>query len=225
MRKNKLKIGLIAANVAIILGLAGTSAYLFFENRDLNEVLGLSTEEKNTRLIEEVNQVYDLPDEEPVVAIVTDPEQFKTEYPTFENAQSGDYLLFFRKARLNVLYRQSEKRVVQTANVVVPIAIELVGEEADIDVAAAKLSEFGNQITLTRTVVSGISQSFVFDVDADQQAEAQSIAQLLGFDIGSTLPSAITPSEQTEVIVAVSNQPVPGTEEAVQQSSDEEPLP
>ena len=205
MSKVKKKTWLLIVNALVIVGLAGATGYLYFENQDLNEVLGLSTEQKNQRLIDEINQVYDLPDEEPVVAIVTDPEQFKSEYPTFESAQSGDYLLFFRKARLNVLYRQSEKRVLQTANVVVPIAIELVGEETAIDAAATQLADFGNQITLTRTVVSGVSQSFVFDVDADQEAETQSIAQRLGFDIGSTLPSTITPTDQAEVIVAVAS--------------------
>lgn len=204
-RKLSIKKSLLIVNVVALIGLAGAAGYLFFENRDLNEQLTLTTEQKNQRLIDEINEVYDLPDEEPVVAIVTDPEQFKTEYPTFESAQSGDYLLFFRKARLNVLYRQNEKRVLQTANVVVPIAVELVGEEAAIDAAAVKLADFGNQVTLTRTVTSGINQSFVFDVDADQNPEAQSIAQRLEFDLGATLPSTITPNDQTEIIVVVSS--------------------
>lgn len=204
-RKLSIKKSLLIVNVVALIGLVGAAGYLFFENRDLNEQLTLTTEQKNQRLIDEINEVYDLPDEEPVVAIVTDPEQFKTEYPTFESAQSGDYLLFFRKARLNVLYRQNEKRVLQTANVVVPIAVELVGEEAAIDAAAVKLADFGNQVTLTRTVTSGINQSFVFDVDADQNPEAQSIAQRLEFDLGATLPSTITPNDQTEIIVVVSS--------------------
>lgn len=204
MRKNKLKIGLIAINVLVILGLAGSSFYFFNKNRQLNEVLGLSTEEKNVRLIEEINQVYDLPDEQPVVAIVTDPVQFKTDYPTFANAEGGDYLLFFRKARLNVLYRQSEKRVVQTANVVVPITVELVGDAAALEAAAQKLTDFGNQVNVVKTVKPDISQSFVFDVDSDQEPETQSVAKQLGFEIGSTLPTSITPGDQTEIVVAVS---------------------
>jgi hypothetical protein len=194
---------LIVANIVILLGLAGSTGYLFFKNRDLNDQITLTTEEKNKRLIDEINKVFDLPEEEPVVAIVTDVEEFKKQYSTFDNAETGDYLLFFRKARLNVLYRQSEKRVVKTANVVVPISVELVGTQVAIDEATKKLSQFGDQISITSKVVDGITQSFVFDVDADQSAEAQSIADLLKYEIGSTLPSSITPADQTEIVIAV----------------------
>ncbi len=194
---------LMIINVLLLVGLSGTTGYLYLKNRDLNDQITLTTEEKNRRLVEEINKVFDLPEEEPVVAIVTDVEEFKKEYATFDNANTGDYLLFYRKARLNVLYRQSEKRVVKTANVVVPIAVELVGSEAAIADTEKKLAEFGNQITVTRTVKEGITQSFVFDIDDDQKAEAESIAKLLGIEGGATLPSSITPTAQTEIVIAV----------------------
>jgi hypothetical protein len=200
--------------VLVIVGLAGSTAYLFMENRDLNDQITLTTEEKNTRLVEEINKVFDLPDEEPVVAVVTNPDEFKNEYASFDNAEQGDYLLFYRKARLNVLYRQSEKRVVKTANVVVPISIELVGSEDAIADAEKKLAEFGNQITITKKVTDGITQSFVFDVDEDQAEELASIAELLDLEPGSTLPSSITPTDQTEIVVVVAKPtpaPAPAT--------------
>jgi hypothetical protein len=194
---------LIVANILFILGLAGVSTYLFIENRDLNDQLTLTTEEKNKRLVEEINKVFDLPDEEPVVAVVTNPDEFKSQYSAFDNAQQGDYLLFYRKARLNVLYRQDEKRVVKTANVVVPITIELVGSEDAIADAEKKLADFGDQITIVKKVTDGITQAFVFDVDNDQAEELKSIADVLEYEIGSTLPASIVPSEQTEIIIVV----------------------
>lgn len=202
---SKGKLALIIVNIVLLLGLAGTAIYLFLENQDLNDQLTLTSEEKNKRLVEEINEVYDLPDEEPVVAIVTDPEQFKNEYPVFENAESGDYLLFFRKARLNVLYRQDEKRVVKTADVTVPIAVKLVGSEEAVAAAEKKLSEYGNQITIEKETKDGVTQAFVFDVDGDQEAETKSLAESLGLEIGSTLPSSITASDQTEIVVVVVN--------------------
>jgi hypothetical protein len=196
---------LITLTALLIVGLIASTAYLFMENRDLNDQITLSTEEKNKRLVDEINKVFDLPEEEPVVAVVTNPEEFKNEYASFDNAEQGDYLLFYRKARLNVLYRQSEKRVVKTANVVVPISIELVGSEDAIAEAEKKLAEFGNQITVTKKVSDGITQSFIFDVDEDQSEELASIAKLLDFETGSTLPSSITPADQTEIVVVVAN--------------------
>jgi len=191
-------------NILVILALGGAVGYLFLENRDLNDRINLTTEEQNARLVAEINEVFDLPDETPVVAVVSDVEQFKSQYAAFDNAELGDYLLFFRKNRLNVLYRQDEKRVVKTADVVVPIAIELHGSQTAVDSAEDELAQFGNQVTITKVVTDGITQSFVFDVDGDQSAESQSIADLLQVDVGSTLPSSITPSEQTEVVIAVS---------------------
>ncbi len=194
---------LIIANVLLLIGLAGATAFLFMENKDLNEQITLTTEEKNARLIEEINKVFDLPEEEPVVAVVTDPEEFKKQYSAFDNAESGDYLLFYRKARLNVLYRQSEKRVVKTATVSVPVTVELVGSQAAINDAEKKLAAFGDQITIVKKVDDSVKQAFVFDVDNDQAEQLKSVAELMGYEIGSTLPASITPSDQTEIIIAV----------------------
>jgi hypothetical protein len=202
-RKTNGKKLLLTANVLLLVGLAGTSAYLFMDNRDLNDQITLTSEEKNKRLVAEINKVFDLPEEEPVVAIVTDPGEFKAQYAAFDNAESGDYLLFYRKARLNVLYRQSEKRVVKTANVVVPISVELVGTEDAIADAEKKLADFGDQITIVKKVDDTVKQAFVFDVDDDQAAELKSIADLLGYEVGSTLPATIVPSDQTEIVVVV----------------------
>lgn len=200
-RTSKIKVAALAVNALLIVGLAGSSGYLYIDNRELREQATLSTAEKNKRLVSEINGVFDLPDEEPVVAIVSDKDQFKKEYPTFENAETGDYLLFFRKARLNVLYRQTEKKVVKTANVIVPITLELVGSQAAVDAKALALEQFGKQLTVTKTVKEGITQAFVFDVDNDQQSEVESIAKQLKYELGSTLPTSFTPGEQTEVVV------------------------
>ncbi len=196
---------LLIANIVALVGLTGSTTYLFMDNRKLREDSGLSSEEKNKRLVEEINKVFDLPDEEPVVAIVTDPEEFKKQYTAFDNAETGDYLLFFRKARLNVLYREDEKRVVKTANVVVPITVEIVGSEAAVAAAGKKLEQFGNQITIVKTIKEGVTQSFVFDKDADQKDETDAIAKELAFETGATLPTSITPGAQTEIIVAVAD--------------------
>ena len=205
MRKTKSRTALIVVNILVIVGLIGLSGFLYTENNDLQNQLTETTQEKNQRLVDEINTVFDLPDEEPVVAIVTDVELFKNDYPAFENARSGDNLLFFRKARLNVLYRQSEKKVIQTASVVVPISVEIIGDATVTSAAAQQLAQFGNQIAVVETPKSGVTQSFVFDIDADQGPETDSIAELLGIDIGSTLPATITPSAQTEIVIVLNN--------------------
>jgi len=199
---NKVIIGVIT----LVLVLVGLNVYQFLQNRDLKRNQNLTTEQKNQKLIDEVNKVYTLPaNETPVVAVVTDPEEFKKQYPVFDNVQSGDYLLFYRKARLNVLYRQTDKKVIKTASVNVPIAIEIVGSEEATNAVEEALKTFGTQVTVTKTVKDGITQSFVFDVDSDQENETSTIAKALGLETGSTLPTSFSPSSQTELVVAVAD--------------------
>lgn len=220
---------LLGINIFVLLGLSGATGYLFMQNKDLRDQASLTTEEKNKRLVEEINKVYDLPDETPVVAIVTDPGEFKKQYTAFTDAQSGDYLLFFRKARLNVLYRQAEKKVVKTANVNVPITVEIVGSQAATDAAEKKMADFGNQVTIKKTVLDGIVSDFVFDVDADQKAETESIAKQLGYEVGAALPSTITPGTETEILIAVSGKSpaassgtAPSQSQSTQNTTDEQ---
>ncbi len=172
----------------------------------MKDQVGLTAEEQNKRLIAEVNKVYDLPEEEPVVAKVTNVDEFKKQFDAFkdDDIRVGDYLLFYRKNRQNIIYRESEKRVVKTAAVAVPITIELVGSDAAIAEAEKKATAaFANQITIVKTKKDGITQSFVFDVDNDQANEVKSIAEKLSFEVGTTLPTGFTPGTQTEVVVVV----------------------
>lgn len=190
----------------LLLGLASSTGYLFKQNRDLKAESSMTTEQKNQKIIDEINKVFTLPKiGTPVVAVVTDPAEFKKQYTAFDDAQNGDYLLFYKKARLNVLYRQSEKRVIKTAAVTLPVEIELVGSKEATEAMELKLKDFGSQVTITKTVKDGITQSFVFDVDGDQGAEATSIAKQAGLEVGTTLPSTITPITQAEVVISVAD--------------------
>lgn len=196
---------LLAVWIVLTLGLVGATGYLFMQNRDLDRQLTETTEEKNERLVKEINKVYDLPDETPVVAIVTNKDEFIAEYPVFENAESGDYLLFFRKARLNVLYRQDEKRVVKTAQVAVPISIEIFGSEKATAAAAKQLEDLQGSITVENVLKSGISQSLIYDVDQDQSSETSQLADILSIDTATTLPDTISPAESTEIVIILAD--------------------
>ncbi len=197
---------LMILNIVALLGLSTSTGLLFMKNKDLKDQVGLTADEQNKRLIAEVNKVYDLPEEEPVVAKVTNVDEFKKQFDAFkdDDIRVDDYLLFYRKNRLNVIYRKTEKRVVKTAAVAVPITLELVGSEAAIAEVEKKATEaFGNQITVVKTKKDGITQSFVFDVDNDQANETTSVAQKLSYEVGTTLPTGFTPGAQTEIVVVV----------------------
>lgn len=209
--------------IILIVALGGSSVYFYLQNQDLKEQINLSSEEKNKQIIAEVNEVYDLPEEDAVVALVRDAEEFKKEYPSYDDVEvlEGDYLLFFRKARLTVLYRQSEKKVVKTANVVVPITVEIIGSEKATAQIEQQLAQFGQQISIVKTVQDGVTSSFIYDVDQDQAEDVASIAEQIGFETAQALASSFEPGAQTEIVIAVSDD-ASDTLEPVQDSNSEQ---
>lgn len=72
------------------------------------------------KLVDKVGALINLPkDEEPSIATVSDKEKLK-EQAFFKEAENGDTLLIYTKAKKAILYRESANRVVEVA----PIAID-----------------------------------------------------------------------------------------------------
>lgn len=208
---------LLVINLVALVGLSATTGLLFMKNRDLNSELNLPSSERekrdNDKVVSEVAKLMDLPDSEPTVIVINDPDEVKRSEGSleklvaslFDNIQKGDYVIFFIKDRSAIQYRPSDKKIIKTTAVSIPITVELIGSEAAMGEAEEKLKDFGNQITIVKTKTDGITQSFVFDVDQDQKEEAGSIAKQLGTEVGTTLPAGFTQGEQTEIVVAVSS--------------------
>ena len=69
------------------------------------------------RLVSEVGSLIALPsDEKPTVATITDIEKLKDQ-PFFKNAKNGDKVLIYTNARKAILYRPSEKRIIEVGAV------------------------------------------------------------------------------------------------------------
>lgn len=211
---------ILVVNIVALLGLAGSTGYLFMKNRDLKAEIALPAEERtrknNEKLVTEIKKVFQLPDEEPQVIFVNDGQKAASENPgiaaVFKDLKTGDYILLYKKARLGVQYRPTDKKVVFSSTIAVPISVEIIGSEEDIAAAEKKLADFGNQVTITKTVKEGITQSFVYDSDDNQKDETAAIAKQLGYEVGATLPSSITPSGSTEVVIVVSSTTTPTTQ-------------
>lgn len=233
MNKNstsRTKLILIIANVVLLIGLAGATAYLYIDNQNLKDELALPEQERkdlqNQKLLAEISEIFDLPEgEEPTIVFVNDSERAVQENPglaeVFDNLQQGDYILIYRKARLAIHYRPSENKVIKSTEVNLPIAVEVIGSERAIESIDPRLESFGNQIVVTRTVKDGVTQGFVFDVDGDQTEETTALAEQLNLDVGTTLPAGIEPDPQAEIVVVVANSsssaPAPQQEETSEQ--------
>lgn len=111
-----LPIGLVVLAVLLIAG------GVIFGIKTNPEILGLSKGNAQVQaevdtLIAEVGKLIELPaDERPTVATVTDVEKLKAQ-PFFQKAQNGDRILVFTNARRAILYRPTEKRIVDVGAV------------------------------------------------------------------------------------------------------------
>lgn len=207
---------LIALNVLVIVGLGGASAYLYIENRDLKADAALTEEErktkKNNEIVAEVGELLELPDEEPIIVVVNDPNSLGEEgldsiiSSLFDDLQKNDYILIFRSNRLGVQYRQSDNKVVKSTDVPIAVSVEVIGTEAGLARAETQLSQFGDQLVLTKRVDANVTQSYVVDVNGKLGDEANSIAQQLGIQVGTTLPAKVQPAELTEIVVFVADE-------------------
>ena len=88
---------------------AGTEKVLGTENKSSSQP------QTNEALVAEVGSLFLLPNEEAEVATVTDVSKLRETEDFFDVAQNGDKLLVFKKAKKVVLYRPSEKKVVDSA--------------------------------------------------------------------------------------------------------------
>jgi hypothetical protein len=112
--RNKLAI----VSIAVMVLLALIAGYFFWQYTKLKANPDAAAQETTQRLVTEVDKLYQLPDEKPTVAQINDKDKLK-EQPFFKSAQNGDYLLIFTNAKLAVLYREDENKLINVG----PIAI------------------------------------------------------------------------------------------------------
>lgn len=112
--RNKLAI----VTIAVMVLLALIAGYFFWQYTKLKANPDAAAQETTQRLVNKVEKLYQLPDEKPTVAQINDKDKLK-EQPFFKSAQNGDYLLIFTNAKLAVLYREDDNKLINVG----PIAI------------------------------------------------------------------------------------------------------
>jgi ribosomal protein S24E len=108
------KIALIS--IACVVLTLGVAVWLFAQNRTLQRKAdSVKSSEKssptNDEIAKKVASVYDAPNEKPSVALVADKSKLPNE-PFFQNAKQGDYVLIYPSAKIALIYRLPEKKVV-----------------------------------------------------------------------------------------------------------------
>lgn len=112
--KNK-KIYIIGgAIIALLLAVAG---YFFWQYMTIKNDPAAANKETITRVIGQVSRILQVPtDEEPQVAKVTDPAKLKDQ-PFFTGVAQDDYVLVYEKAKLAILYREKDQKLINVDHV------------------------------------------------------------------------------------------------------------
>lgn len=108
--------------ILLLVIVSGGGLYLFFQNRSISNQLSLLRDDPSAvvregleTLIENVGELTQLPeDEQPTVATVTDVESIKNQ-SFFQNAQNGDRVLIYSRAKRAILYRPETGKIVEIA--------------------------------------------------------------------------------------------------------------
>jgi hypothetical protein len=113
-RKRRVSGVMIAIAVLSVATIASTaSATVFYVKlQDARQKQSAPSESEKDRIAAKVGKLYDIPNEEPTLARVSDPEKLRKEQDFFKNAKDGDYILVFPEAKIGILYRESTDKII-----------------------------------------------------------------------------------------------------------------
>lgn len=118
IRSSRPKIFIIIGIVLFIL-VAGAGGFFFWQYTKLKNDPNTVAKETTERLVDKVGTLYSLPtDEQPTVAQVQDKDKLKDQV-FFAKAENSDYILIYTNAKLAILYREKENKLINVG----PIAI------------------------------------------------------------------------------------------------------
>jgi len=115
---SKKKLVLSLVYIIIVVGALGFGAAQYINYRELKNNPDKVAAQESSRITEKVSKLYKLPSETPTIATVQDKEKLKDQ-PFFKDANNGDTILIYQGARLAIIYRESENRLINVG----PIAI------------------------------------------------------------------------------------------------------
>ncbi len=110
--KKKILIILLVLLVASI----ASSGYFFWQWRTLKNDPASVAQDENKKLIKTISKLMLLPEEEPTIATVTDPEKL-SDQTFFANAKAGYKVLVYSQSKKAILYDPASNRIIEVGPV------------------------------------------------------------------------------------------------------------
>jgi len=204
--------------IALVFG-----AFYFVKYKQLNDKyqeLTMTEEERAKKTVAEVAKLYKIPsydEEKPSIYALKDQkslDEMKKQNIFFKDASLNDLLLAYQKADSIVLYRPTEKKIINTDKYstitagTANIAIIAPADKADATEQQIKQKIKNAVVTEKITPKTSISSGIVVDVTGKEAEAAKKTADLLGYTVGS-LPQGETMPTGATFVVIVPNSPAP----------------
>lgn len=200
-KDRKKKIYLIVTAVVIVL-LVIAAGYFAKSYYDLRANPNKASEEESQRLTNAVGKLYQLPsDETPIVGKVKDKDKL-SDQPFFKNAQNDDDILIYQKAKVAIIYRAAENKLINVGPVAIDSApgqgqasatVKVVSATTNQNAASDAVKKIGEiaGLSVDQTVDNAkkknLAKTIVVDISGTKSEQTQQIADKIGATI-STLP-------------------------------------
>lgn len=223
----------LKAKKVLILGfllifLTAVCGFLYWKYRhtaqQLWAVLNPNPEAETTQLLSELSQFMYLPEEQPTVATVTDKDSLAAQ-DFFLQAENGDKVLIFTNVKKVILYRPSERKIVNVAPLIVQesatpdtptpsptvsIPVVLLNGSTQVGITNVVddqlLANFPQLSVINKLPAqkNDYAQTLVIDLTGKNEVLVKEIASNLKATV-TTLPEGETPPT-AEILIIVGNQ-------------------
>lgn len=224
-RFSRKKAGAIFLVFAVLVATAIFGVYYFGiyqKEQALKNNPQLASRQENEEIVARVGKLIKLPNETPSVATVSDITKL-TDQTLFQNAQNGDKVLIFNKAKRGIVYRPSENIIIEIGSiVVVPNSTNApTGEQEKVvkvvlyngtgtsgyarTVGNDLSSKFENlELAGTENALENYSKTLVVDLTGNNSVFAKNLAKELDGEVGD-LPSGETKPSNADILVILGN--------------------
>lgn len=221
-KKSRKKLGLVLVIVLILIvaAIIGVFAFMHYQKTQAikNNPQAVQSAE-NEKIVVAVGKLMKLPSETPSVATVSDITKLQSQ-TLFQNAQNGDKVLIFDKAKRAIVYRPSENLIVEIGNVVVEPGAEVSPQATKVKVVlyngtgtagyaksigSSISSKFSNmEIAGTENASSNYEKTVVVDLTGKNKEFAESVAKELDGEV-KEIPDGEEKPSNADILIILGN--------------------
>lgn len=205
-KSTNLVLVIVLGVIIVLLGVA--SVYFYLQYQKVKKDPNVVAQQETDVLVKQVGKLIALPtDETPTVATVVDKDKLKDQ-PFFANAQNGDKILIYTKAKKAIVYRPSTNKLINVGPIAinqnaVPVAIVNAGGDAN-GASKTLTDKLGQSISITGVTnaanTKDVKSLTVVDVSGSNGDLAKQVADALGGTVGS-LPAGETAPQGASIVV------------------------